>query len=113
MYDWTYESKQVQHYYRKLDGKILGTVWQYINNNIVSIFDKCSFYDSYEGALIRMFYYKNKWYLSTNRKLDAYRSKWASKESFGSYFFKALVNAVESNNELREAIGLKEGEKPS
>ncbi|NBO30012.1 MAG: hypothetical protein EBX47_12140 [Synechococcaceae bacterium WB8_1B_057] len=35
MYDWTYESKQVQHYYRKLDGKILGTVWQYINNNIV------------------------------------------------------------------------------
>jgi len=84
-----------------------------INNNIVPIFDKCSFYDSYEGALIRMFYYKDKWYLSTNRKLDAYRSKWASKESFGSYFFKALVNAVDSNNELREAIGLKEGEKPS
>lgn len=35
MYNWREESSQVKHFYRKLDGKILGTVWQYVNNNIV------------------------------------------------------------------------------
>jgi hypothetical protein len=35
MYNWRDESSQVKHFYRLLDGKILGTVWQYVNNNIV------------------------------------------------------------------------------
>ena len=75
-----------------------------INNNIVSIFDNCSFYDAYEGSLIRMFFFKDKWYLSTNRKLDAFKSKWASKESFGSFFKKALEIEFENNERLRNAI---------
>ena len=76
-----------------------------INENIVSIFDKCSFYDAYEGSLIRMFYHNDKWYLTTNRKLDAFRSKWASKDSFGSFFKKALESEYEINERLRNAIG--------
>jgi len=34
-YSWRDESAQVKHFYRTLDGKIIGTVWQYVNNNIV------------------------------------------------------------------------------
>ena len=83
-----------------------------INNNVVSIFDKCTFYDSFEGSLIRMFYFGDKWYLSTNRKLDAFRSKWASKESFGSYFTKALLNAFESNKDLRDATNFSVDDDP-
>lgn len=75
-----------------------------INENILSVFDKCSFYDAYEGSLIRMFYYGDKWFLTTNRKLDAFRSKWAAKESFGSFFKKALESEYENNERLRNAI---------
>jgi len=75
-----------------------------INENVVSVLDKCSFYDAYEGSLIRMFYQGEKWYLTTNRKLDAFRSKWASKESFGSFFQKALEYEYENNERLRNAI---------
>jgi hypothetical protein len=57
---------------------------------IKDMFSECKFYESYEGSLIRMFYYKNKWYITTHRKLDAFKSKWASKTSFGEYFREAL-----------------------
>lgn len=80
-----------------------------INDNITNSFDKCSFYDSYEGSLIRMFYFKDKWYLSTNRKLDAFRSKWASKESFGSFFKKALEYEFENNERLKSNVDFTPG----
>ena len=67
--------------------------------------ENCSFYDSHEGSVIRMFYFNGKWYLSTNRKLDAFRSKWASKDSFGSFFKKALQYEFENNEKLIEKIG--------
>jgi hypothetical protein len=51
-----------------------------------------------------MFYFAGKWYLSTNRKLDAFRSKWASKESFGSFFKKALEYEFENNERLRSSV---------
>lgn len=50
----------------------------------------CTFYDAHEGSLIRVFYYKTKWFTSTHRKLDAFRSKWSSQESFGTTFVQAL-----------------------
>lgn len=37
MYNWKTESSNVIHYYRELDGKILGSVWQYVNNNTLWI----------------------------------------------------------------------------
>jgi hypothetical protein len=51
---------------------------------------KCKFFDAHEGALLRVFYWQSKWYITTHRKLDAFRSKWASKESFGQMFKNAL-----------------------
>lgn len=75
-----------------------------INENIVGIFDQCVFIDSYEGSLIRMFNYSGKWYLSTNRKLDAFKSKWATKESFGSFFKKALEHLYDTNENFRNTM---------
>ena len=80
-----------------------------INEQIKDIFDKCSFYDAYEGSLIRMFYFGDKWYISTNRKLDANKSRWSSTESFGYYFKQALENE-ELNNENFKAHLPNEGD---
>lgn len=66
--------------------------------------DELSFFDSYEGTLIRMFYYSAKWYISTHRKLDAFKSRWASKESFGTSFVNALEEELNTNDVFRENI---------
>ena len=67
-------------------------------------FHKFSFYDSYEGALLRVFHFNGKWFLSTHRKLNAFRSKWASKDSFGTHFKKALTSELENNKPLNTAV---------
>lgn len=56
----------------------------------LSDWSRYRFFDAHEGALIRVFYWENKWYISTHRKLDAFRSKWASKLSFGDMFKSAI-----------------------
>jgi hypothetical protein len=58
---------------------------------------KCLVYDSYEGSIIKIFYHCDKWYVCTNRKLDAFRSKWSSKDSFGFFFRKALEYQFKTN----------------
>lgn len=75
-----------------------------IDENITPVFDECSVYQAQEGALIRMFNFGGKWYTSTHRKLDAFRSKWASRESFGSSFKKALEQEISTNTALSEAL---------
>ena len=64
----------------------------------------CAFYDAHEGTLIRMFYFQDRWFISTHRKLNAFRSKWASRESFGTAFKRALEHEVDKNEELRSVI---------
>ena len=71
---------------------------------IHSIFSECTFYDAHEGALIRIFNFEGRWFTSTHRKLNAFRSKWASRESFGAAFKKALDSEVQTNTNLRERI---------
>jgi hypothetical protein len=75
-----------------------------IETNINSVLKDCAFYDSYEGSLIRMFFFDGQWYLSTHRKLNAFKSKWASKESFGTSFKRALETEINNNNKLREVM---------
>jgi hypothetical protein len=75
-----------------------------IISNSLKNFDKYKFYDSHEGACIRMFYFGEKWYLSTNRKLNAFNSKWASKESFGTSFKKAIESESENNKVFKESL---------
>lgn len=73
-------------------------------SQLIPDFSKCRFFDSYEGALIRVFWFKNKWYVSTHRKLNALRSKWASKESFGSIFKRSLQEEEQRNEEFKQSL---------
>jgi hypothetical protein len=59
----------------------------------------CQVFKSYEGTLIRMFYFKDKWFVTTHRKLDAYKSKWASKTTFGEQFQKAVEHHLSEYSE--------------
>ena len=66
---------------------------------------QCKIYTSYEGSLIRMFCYNDTWYTCTHRKLNAFRSKWASKESFGTGFKNSLENFYTTNTDFRNSLG--------
>lgn len=73
--------------------------------NVLSDFSKWSFYDSYEGTLLRMFYFDKRWFLSTHRKLNAFRSKWASRESFGTLFKRGLEAEIKENSDFAKRVG--------
>jgi hypothetical protein len=77
----------------------------FIENDVVNNFDKCTFYNAYEGSMIRLFYFADTWYVATNKKLDAFKSKWASKESFGANFKIALENEIATNTDFQEFVG--------
>lgn len=44
-----------------------------------------------EGSLIRVFYFEDRWFITTHRKLDAYKSKWGNGKSFGEIFEDAIT----------------------
>jgi hypothetical protein len=67
-------------------------------------FKDWSFYNSHEGACVRMFNHAGKWFLSTHRKLNAFRSKWASRESFGTSFKNALTSEEENNDMFKNGL---------
>lgn len=55
------------------------------------IVTKCRFFEANEGTVIRVFNANNKWYTITNKKIDAFCSKWAAKtETFGCHLAKSL-----------------------
>lgn len=43
-------------------------------------------YDCHEGSIVLLFYFNDKWYITTRRCLDAYKSKWDSYDSHGKQF---------------------------
>lgn len=50
---------------------------------------------SFEGTIVRVFFYKNKWYVSTHKKIDADNSYWASRDvSFGELFRQAVDQTI-------------------
>lgn len=44
----------------------------------------------HEGTLIKLFAHNDKWFLSTNKKLNALQSHWANAKSFGDQFIETL-----------------------
>jgi len=66
--------------------------------------DQCIFNKSYEGFLIRIFYSCEKWYVTTNKRLNAFKSFWSSRESFGNIFVNALKAGVGFDQELKDRI---------
>lgn len=64
---------------------------------IEPVLSKCRFFEAHEGTLIRVFNVKDKWYTSTNRRLDAFNSKWAAKTTtFGLHFAAAVQECIRS-----------------
>lgn len=54
----------------------------------------------YEGSLLRIFYFENKWNVATSRKLSAFESKWGSMTSFGELFEEYLKKDYNTTFEL-------------
>ena len=73
-----------------------------VETDLLKYPEKCTFFNAHEGAMIRVFYNDDKWYISTNKKLDAFTSKWASKDSFGYSFLQALENEILENSNFEE-----------
>lgn len=73
-------------------------------NTALGEFNDWSFYEAHEGACARMFHHSGKWFVSTHRKLNAFRSKWASRESFGTSFKNALTAEEEHNPEFKAIL---------
>jgi len=70
----------------------LGYTCEYTNEDDLSSIDltKVACYPALEGTLLRLFSYKNKWFISTHRKLDAFTSRWGGNQTFGDIASKAL-----------------------
>jgi hypothetical protein len=60
----------------------------------------CRIFESHEGTLIRVFNINNIWYTSTNRKLDALKSKWAAKHTTFGQRFAAAIRDIADEDEL-------------
>lgn len=73
-------------------------------SDVIGDFKKWNFFESHEGALLRVFYFGGKWYVSTHRKLNAFRSKWASRDSFGTSFKDALISEEENNPVFKKSL---------
>lgn len=65
-----------------------------ILNNVHS-FNQTKIYPMYEGTTVRMFFWKNKWHLSTHKKLNAFDSKWGNNDC--STFGEMFVNSIKSS----------------
>lgn len=53
---------------------------------------------AHEGTLLRVYYYNNKWYVSTHKKLDSNKSRWGCKYSFRTLFDNALQDIYNTTN---------------
>jgi hypothetical protein len=70
------------------------------SNYEVLEFEKCRFFEAHEGTLLRVFNIDGKWYTSTNRRLEAFASKWAAKTTtFGIHFADTVRENIRSVND--------------
>lgn len=53
---------------------------------------------SLEGTLLRVFWHGSKWFVSTNKKLNAFKSRWSSRKSFGDMFKEAITAQTKDEN---------------
>jgi len=87
-----------------------GYTHEYTSDNIEVLkklcpdFSKLIIHDAHEGSLLRVFNINNTWYVTTHRKLDAFRSKWASRQSFGEQFVNGVVSEYENNPEFKKRV---------
>lgn len=59
---------------------------------------------SYEATLLRVFHFENKWYVSTCRKIDAFKSKWGGSKSFGELFADCITSKSWADEDAESKI---------
>lgn len=57
-----------------------------------------------EGAILRLFYHFDRWFLTTHKKLDAFKSKWGAGNNFGEIFVDTLQQYNISDEKFRNRI---------
>ena len=77
-----------------------------LTKTLGQVLTKSKIYDSHEGTLIRVFFYKGRWRIITHRKLNAFKSRWASQTTFGKMFVDALYHEVTRSESLKNNPGL-------
>ena len=78
--------------------------------------EKWKWFYSIEGTLLRLFYYDGQWYLTTHKKLSAFKSRWSCKYSFGDIFLKYIDENYEKELKEyfeKEALNLNKNENES
>ena len=72
-------------------------------------YKNCYLQDAIEGTLLRVYYYDNKWGLSTKKSICAGKSRWVSSKNFQELFIEShglrVINAL--NNEMNNNDRLK------
>lgn len=70
--------------------------------NRVKDFKDWTFHLSMEGTLLRLFHYGDEWYLTTHKKLNAFKSRWSCRETFGELFVSALKDIYNREDDTYE-----------
>jgi len=76
------------------------------DNNVIktNILPTSKIFVMREGSVIRVFFRKNRWYISTQRKLDATKSHWSSEITFGDLFKLGISKIISTKNGTQNAI---------
>jgi hypothetical protein len=64
-----------------------------LNNDLILDDDKFKIDLYFEGSVIKIYYYKGKWNLSSARHLDASSNRWSSKKMFDELFIECVENS--------------------
>lgn len=88
------------------DGNAIATSLPYTDEYVINddfkfpelVLDDYEAYPSIEGSLIRLVNHDGKWLVTTNRKLDAFKSYWSSHFSFGQLFVNHIFTIYKDNN---------------
>jgi len=97
------------HIYSKVDGSLLIPNFGFTENIVVDVqnieetvsktldmnWSEWMFTFSLEGSLLRIYYHQSQWHISTNRKLDAFQSRWSSRTSFGELFCNYIKSSMQ------------------
>jgi hypothetical protein len=74
---------------------------QYIVNEkeeietVLGLIENWNFFYSIEATLIRIANINEKWYIMTHKKLDAFKSRWSCKDTFGDLFESLLARMMD------------------
>jgi hypothetical protein len=121
LYNYTYcdndsspETKECRGIVKDKDGAIVVSTFGYTDEYTTADSEKFaarignieewSINYSMEGTLIRVFWYGDEWYISTHKKLNAFKSRWSCRDTFGEIFRKGLYEMFGSEAQTDDVL---------